>query len=478
MPIPYEDRSRSRKRRSRSYGDDRRSPSSGWNSVLPNYNFPTIMGSSVQMPTTFDILANMGIDPVSGNKLVPPAQEIVPGMQFERDNGQGRGGGREQQLNPIQIALAQLDSLINGGPPMPGQPGEKDLQAALDAAAAGIRKQYGAQIGAYAAQNAGAREDVREGSAEIQDMYGALDRSYQRAGKGEFRQGKQLSRQLQGMGERGAQAVTDQTNQMNQSAMEGAAGLGLDNLGQELVQDNIGRSQKMGNRALSSGQRSAETVMQQAGNNRTFFNTTGKASRLEGTNRSADLYADLQDYLQQNRSQMAALAGERAAAVAASQAGITNDFYGQQQDYYGMQTEAQQQLFENKLRLLQLAMDAQEEGVGSKAEEDFYGMMPEQMSGPGRILSSMGDRSVNNLYKELSASDPMRLGYTTDQNKSDKWYMYGRGGEESQVPLVDNYANMQQYVANTLGPDAWGSLSTAQRNALISALMMQLKGFG
>lgn len=414
-------------------------------------------------------ITSTGIDSPSSSFGVPgldPPQQVVPGHIIRRE-------GEGPQLSPIQQALAQLEALLNQGSYMPPPPNEQDLNAALNEAASGIRDQYGAQIGAIQQQNAGAREDVRVGSSKVREMYNALARSYNKMGKRQFKQGKRLSNQLQGMGEREGQTITNQADQINQNAMQGAAALGLGNLGSEMVQDTNKTAQMLSQNAVRQGASAGRTVRGQAGNDRTFMQTTGQASRLEGTNTAADMYAQLQDYLQNNRSAIASLAGERASAIAQAKAAIQGSFADAQADYAGMAADQQQQLFDNRLAMLQLALDIQAKQRANRQNsstkglmDDFYDMLPEQMADPSKLLSRMGDDTVSKLYGELSSTTPMKYGYT------------GQKQDETDVPLVDNMANMQSFVRSRIGDEAWGSLSTAQRNALVAALLLQLQGFG
>lgn len=377
------------------------------------------------------------------------------------------------ELSPVQVALQQLDALMNQGVPMPAGPSQQDLQQALQEAAAGISKQYGAEIGAIRSQNAGARQDVREGSSAVKDMYSALARSYNKMGQRQFKQGRKLAKGLQNMGKREGEIVTNQAKDINDAALQGAAGLGLAGLGSELVQDTSKRAQNLSSNAVNRGTMSARATRQMAGNDRTFMQTSGQASRLEGTNLAADMYAQLQDYLQANRSQIASLMGERASAIAQAKAGVQSSFADAQSDYASMQADQQQQLIDNKIKLLELALDIQADQranrKGSNTEnrlEEFYDMLPDQIAGPSRLLGSMNDPMVTSLYEELSNTVPMKYGYT------------GQKQDDTDVTLEGNLANMQRFIQDKIGPAAWNSLSTAQRNALMSALLLQLEGRG
>lgn len=395
---------------------------------------------------------------------VPPAH--IPGHVFQKDND-------SPEMSPVQVALSQLDQLINQGSQLPAGPSQQDLQQALNESAAGLRKQYGAQIGAIQSQNAGARSDVRTGSNQVRKMYNALGRSYNKMGHRQFKQGSKLAHQLQNMGKREGDIVTSQANDINEASLRGAAGLGLADLGSELTQKTSDRAQRLSSSAVQRGTLAGRAEKQIAGNDRTFMQTSGQASRLEGTNTAADMYADLQDYLQANRSQIASLAGERAAAIAQAKAAIQSSFSDAQSDYADMQMGSQQDLIDNKMALLKLALEVQSdqhEGRQSSNANDrlekFYDMLPDQIAGPSRLLSQMKDPTVTDLYEQLSGTSPMRYGYT------------GQKQDDTDVPLVDNLANVQNFVRSRIGNDAWGSMSTAQRNALVSALLLQLQGLG
>lgn len=377
------------------------------------------------------------------------------------------GGG--QGLSPVQVALAQLDQLVNSGMQLPQGPSEADLQQALDEAAAGIQKQFGAQIGAIRAQMGGARKDTRQGSRAVRNMYNQLGNSYNRMGQRQFKQGSKLAHQLQGMGEREGDVISDQAQDIVKAGVRGAAGLGLGDLAMELTKQTKHDAGDLAQKAVRQGANAARTEKRVGANNRTFMQTSGQASRLEGTNTAADMYAQLQDYLQQNRSQIASLAGERAAAIAASKAGIQSSFADASADYADMRMDARQDLIDNKMDLLKLALeikaDQKDNRSGGGAQnriEKFYEMLPDQQAEPFRILNRVDDPTVTNLYQKLSGRGSMQRGFT--------------GSGDNRQTLEGNVANMQDWVSDVIGNDAWGGLSNAQRNALVAALLSQLEG--
>jgi hypothetical protein len=197
--------------------------------------------------------------------------------------------------------------------------------------------------------------------------------------------------------------------------------------------------------------------------------TSGQASRLEGTNTAADLVAQLQDFLQQNRANIAALAGEREAAIAAAQAGIQSSFADAQSEYADMRADARQDLIDNKMDMLKLALDIQADQKANRSSssaasrmEKFYDLLPDQMSDPYRILNKFNDPEVTSLYEKLSGRGSMQRGFT--------------GTEDNRQSLEGNVANMRDWISDVIGDAQWGSMSTEQRNTLVAALLRQLEG--
>lgn len=397
---------------------------------------------------------------------------LVGGRNLGNRPGAGRdAGGGGDNLSPVQIALAQLDQLVNTGMQFPQGPSEADLQQALDEAAAGIQKSFGAQIGAIQAQNAGARKDTRQGSRAVRRMYNQLGNSYNRMGQKQFKQGSKLAHQLGKMGEREGDIISDQGQDIARAGAQGAAALGLGDLAKQLVHETRHDAGNLAEKAVRQGGMAAQTEKRIGANNRTFMQTSGQASRLEGTNTAADMVAQLQDYLQQNRSAIAALAGEREAAIAAAQAGVQSSFADAQADYADMRSDARQDLIDNKMDLLKLALDIQSDQRDNRSSssaqsrmEKFYDMLPEQVAGPAQILNKFGDNEVSSLYEKLSGRGSMQRGFT------------GSREQNTDQTLQGNFANMQDWVSDVIGNQAWAGLSTAQRNALVSALLAQLEG--
>lgn len=378
--------------------------------------------------------------------------------------GASQAGPRDKGLSPDQELLAQLDQLINGS-----AMGYDDnaLQAALQEAASGIRHQYAGSIGLLRDQNQGARADTKKGSKEIRKMYQALAKDYRKGARQEVKSGKKVSNQLAKLGEREAARIEKGTGTINDKIAEIAAGLDAPDIVTATAPSISKQGQQLANRAGGEASADAKMQMGMSGVESSYLRGQGSNSMLEGTNRAADLYAQLQDYLATNRAKIADLVGQRQASIAQAKAQITGDF-GK------AQTDAMQNMIDNKMALARLRMEMQNSsadrqsklygGSGGGDSGSIFDMFAKQSGAPSALLSQLGDPTVNKLYNSFSDNTSMRTGYYDDN-----------GNANNRVPLQGNYAGMMDYIQERLGP-RWNQLSAAQRTALVNALLLQLEG--
>jgi hypothetical protein len=379
----------------------------------------------------------------------------------------GAKGGKKKgnYLSPDQELLAQLNALMDQNM---GGLGPEDLQAALSEAAGGIKQAYGAQIGSVRHQMQGARKDTKQGSKEIRKMYAALARSYRKDARREQRQGARDSKTLQNLGERQADQIGAGTSKAMNELAAIAGGLGAPSIMEAVAPGIEKQGGDLARQARNEGTRSGTAQAELSSTERRYINSQAGNSMLEGTNRSADLFSQLEDYLQANRDKISEIAGQRAQALAAAKSQIQGDFSKAQSDQL-------QQLIENKMNLAQLRrqmnndqwdqkMDLSKLGAGGAAAGDPYSMFADQSAGPMRLLGQLNDPTVSNLYNSFSDNNSMMSGYY-DNN----------GDANNRVPLQNNYAGMMDYVQERMGP-GWNNLSAAQRTALINALLLQLQG--
>ena len=413
---------------------------------------------------------NMGGNMAKNN----PTASLLEGALM----GAGMGAQKKsKQTGPAgpsadQELLAQLDALMNQG--MIGNPAQ--LQAALSEAAGGIKQAFGAQIGSIRNQNQGARADTAEGSKEIRAMYNALARDYRKSAKLEAKGGKKFGKTLAGMGSKQARDIGAGTSKIMSENSALAAGLEAPDLAQELNQSVAEQGQRLQGNAIGGAAREGRAAATQSNVERQYLNSMAPNTNLEGTNRAADLYSQLQDYLQANRDKITELAGARAAALAQSKASIQGSYQQQSQD-------ALQDLINNKMALANLRMQMQDaqwdrkmdlrglaQAGAGESDSDPFENLADQSAGPMALLGNYmatggpGAKQVGNLYNDFSDNNSMKLGYYDDN-----------GDANRPVSLQDNYAGMMDYVKERLGPK-WNQLDAGQRSVLINALLLQLKG--
>lgn len=357
------------------------------------------------------------------------------------------------QEDEFANTLAQLQALMT----QQAQP--LDTESMIADALGGIKSAYGAQIGALKHQNQGARQDTKKGTKEIQAMYRALAKDMQKSGKQEAKQGANLAHQLQALGEQGAGAVTQSASDILSANAAGAGALESPEILAALNADTNKQSTQLAGGAVDRANLQATNQLGMSGVNRRYFNEAAGSSKLEGTNRSADLISSLQDYLQGNRDKMAEIAGQKAQAIAAAKNSILSQASQSQGDQ-------QQQLIDN-------LMDLAKFNLGKKQWDAEFGLK-EQAAAPspggdisqylskgvGNALGLIGsDPQLQNLFQQVGGSDQFKLGYADE-------------GHNAQVPLQNNYFGVQGLLQELARQGQIQLPTDPQRlTALINALM-------
>lgn len=270
-------------------------------------------GSSIADPTSF-LLDN----PKTQRDLQAPTQQHRPPPN--------------QTMSPYDMLLSQI-----------GTGTTFDYQSALADSESAIRKAYHGEIGAIKGNNRAARRQTAGDRQELEQMYNALSQSYRKAGRQEMRQGKQLSRQEQNTATRSANRVEKRGKRIIGQQTSLAKDLGITDAVAGNVKRQTNKTEKMTKQIESQGAKDANRQLGYAGTSRRFMNRGGQSSKLEGTNRSADLITNLQDYIRANRGVIAGLKGKRGqdilagqASVGAAEASAKNDLWGQLMDATGM----------------------------------------------------------------------------------------------------------------------------------------------
>lgn len=428
-------------------------------------SIPAYLG---QVPQDLD---NSRITPDGSYKSDDPTNATVaeynllgPNLGGMVGNDQTADAGDPSYIDTIMAELNKLAGASGGG---------IDSDQMIRDASAGINKAYGAQIAAIKHQNAGAREDTGADSKEVRRMYRLLAKSQTRQAKRSQSQGEAVADKLQNMGNAAAQANNDAASKiLNVNAAAGAA-LGSPEMAADLNAGVEQRNQKMTAANVAQAQRDSSMMVKDASNAREFFNEASGSARVEGTNRAADMYAQLEDYLQANRDKIAGVAGQRASALASAKNSIL-------QQAAASQDRAAQQLFGNKravaemflgqynkdqdrnLALQRLLASAASAQGGGDSTVDPYALLPKNQGDAQRLLDKSGSSSdVRNYFNDISNGQEFQLGYA-------------EGDHNTQLP-IGNPAVLNAVIKQYLGPK-YAQLSSADQAALLNALIYQAQG--
>lgn len=355
---------------------------------------------------------------ISGSHLMDLINQAKPG---------------ETQLSPQEELMQQLMSA------MPQIMDPQQTQDLMNQEAAGINKSFGAQIGALQHQNAGAKADTKQGTKKIQAMYRALAGDMKRNAQREMKAGQHLAGLTQNLGQQGADAAQKSAESILATNAAHAQALGAPEL-MGTINPAV-NEQTLRAADMSTGQaaRSAARTLGMAGASQRFFNESSGASRVEGTNRSADLIGQLQDYLQNNRSKMADLSGQRAAAVANLKNSVLQQNTG---DQFGQQ----QQIFEDLMNLGQFNQSMQPD--------------PAQQFDPNSLLPKGTQYNLMMQQQDPALAQAYQAAMSSPQAQTGSIDM----GHNNQVPLSSTAG--QALLAQMFG----GSLTPQEMQALINML--------
>lgn len=246
------------------------------------------------------------------------------------------------------------------------QPGAGfDYETAQREAASAIRQAYGAEINAIRQNNRVARKSSKYARKEIEHLYKGLARMYGKQEKRALRRGEKSADAQMDIANEGNTILTDLNNQMIQDETAMLQSLGQQQAAGELISpdyDRMGQqvadNTEMGTRAASQAERMGQ-------NNARWFDRAQGGARLEGANNQADMIAQLQAYLMDNRNQIAGLKGQRAQEVAASNMNI-------QSQAAEAASANQGEIFDQGLDIVKFLLDQEEtERVQDRADASF-----------------------------------------------------------------------------------------------------------
>lgn len=262
-----------------------------------------------------DILARLagGADPNTGLAAIPVPTDKTATV------------ADAVKANPNDVAAQQLAALANQ---LFGQTNLAVTDPSADIAAAikGINQQYGGQIQGLNRANANAKAEANFGSKQTQKLYRALARSMKRDANQETRSSGNLAKQLNALGAGVATAAVAQNAKQEAQNVAEAKALGQPAMAQALNAALQNQSSHQASVARAEGQASAADQLKLGGIYSRGAREEGRAGRIEGTQRAADLYAQLQDYVQGNLDKIASLRGEAASAKAQARASLSQNY--------------------------------------------------------------------------------------------------------------------------------------------------------
>jgi hypothetical protein len=380
---------------------------------------------------------------------------------------------------PDDGTLDAINALMQmaGSVPQPGE-GGIDIEGIMKEAAGAARKPFQAQIQSTRNQNQRAKADTDYSSKQIRKMYRSLARSNRRDARRESDQATDTATQINEM----SQGSADQLAAQNQSRLDQAAAqsaaLGSGDLAASLSAD-INANTSEGARQLAETANNASVATLGRGDaERRYLNRSAGNAKLTGTNRAADLYGDLQDYLQGNRDkiselrgQASAAAGQAKSAASASASQANSEMYDQQyrahQDMLanqmallGMKTDLQQQDFDNNMSTQELMMQlAQQEEAEQPLVPGFDNRLiealPDEQRSALMMQQFLNPASVESL-SQLMQNPALRSGFYENES-----------GEK--IPIGGNPLNAEQLMAE-LGLTS----SDPQQNYVLAQIIAQL----
>lgn len=240
-----------------------------------------------------------------------------------------------------------------------------DYETAQREAAGAIRQAYGAEIAAIRQNNRVARKSSKAARKEIDHLYRGLAKMYGRQEKRAVRQGDKMADRQMGIAEEGNTILQDLNNQMINDEAALLQKIGGQDAYSEIVSPDFDRMGQQVAENTEQGQAAAQRANRMGQNNARWFDRAQAGARFEGVDTQGDMIGQLQNYLMNNRNQIAGLKGDRAQEIAASNMNIE----AQAAEAAG---ESQQQTFDNVLKLLGMTADIEDTNAdNARADAGF-----------------------------------------------------------------------------------------------------------
>lgn len=300
-----------------------------------------------------------------------------------------------------------------------------DPAADVEAALQGIARQYGAQIKGLQRANNEARSTTKASSREIRNMYAALKSTLQRDAQNELGSAEELKQMYLDTGKQAAGESTGRAKELLNENAAVAKGLGNEALLEKLNTPINAQAQRQAGAATTRAQEGANEALAIGSTAAQGLRHQGSVASMEGTERSADLYAQLQDYVQANADKAAALRGEQGAAQASARSQILSsaasnaneisaqnnkNLWGAIMDIANLEQGNQENAYDQWLGQQKLLLQQQGQKGGGASFMDAY---PKGMRNANTILSEYGDPAsgvfAQIIQNPTAISDPSKM---------------------------------------------------------------------
>lgn len=286
-----------------------------------------------------------------------------------------------------------------------------DPAADVEAALQGIARQYGAQIKGLQRANNEARATTKASSREIRNMYAALKSTLQRDARNEIANAEELKNLTMATGREAAGETTGRAKELLAENAAVAKGLGSEALLEKLNAPINAQAQRQSGAAMTRAQQGADEALAIGGTAAQGYRQQGAVASMEGTERAADLYDQLQSFVQANADKAAALRGEQSAAQASARSQILSsvannanevssrnnqNLWKAIMDIANLQQGNQENAYDQWLGQQKLLLESQK-NTGAGGFEQYY---PKGMRNANSILSEFGD-PASNVFAEI-----------------------------------------------------------------------------
>ena len=323
-------------------------------------------------------------------KKRPKPQKVAPQVVFRPKP--------KQKSNPGDSLDALFNSLMSS---MGGDSPSIDYETALAESQEAIRDAYRNDIEAIRTGNRGARKQTARERRDLEQMYNALSKDYQKMGARQGKMSENLGNRMEARSRGSANFLQKESRELLNEQAARAKGLGIEDAFAGATEGVMDETQDQVRRVVREGADDANRQRGFGGNNRRFMERGSIGAKLEGTNRSADLLENLQNFILQNRQKIAGLRGDRSRELAANESNVMSSVAE-------MEQSADAEMWDRLMSMAGLKLDIDKEQFDQKST--LAKMRQQAMSGGDEDNSMPGLSNVANAQHYLNRLNKPGMG--------------------------------------------------------------------